>query len=106
MADYRDDPTRRDLGYDPDARTANAVWAWVASAVFLVVVLAIAFGVGHVPNQGNNTLASNISPPGMTHGAPNTLQPPPTASPLAPSPNSPATPTYTPSPRSTTQPQP
>ena len=49
--DYRNDPLRRDPAYDPDARAMNATWGWIAAAVFLVVVLAVAFGIGHEPGQ-------------------------------------------------------
>src|ERR1700691_6291994 len=56
MSDYRnqdsnypslDDPLRRDAKMDPDARAGNAAWGWIAGAVFLVVVLAVVFGLGH-----------------------------------------------------------
>jgi len=45
--DYRNDPLRRDPAYDPDARAMNATWGWIAAALFIVVVLAVAFGIGH-----------------------------------------------------------
>ena len=51
MSDYRnqdfndpnlDDPLRRDVS--PDARASNATWGWIAAAIFVVAVLAVAFG--------------------------------------------------------------
>jgi cell division protein FtsN len=68
-SDYRnpDYPLRRDAPYDPDARAMNATWGWIAAAVFLVVVLAVAFGIGHQPGQFNT--ASNDTPP-AAHMAP------------------------------------
>jgi hypothetical protein len=42
---YFDDPLRRD---HPDARAPNAAWLWIGAAVFLVVVLAVASGIGCV----------------------------------------------------------
>jgi len=80
MSDYRnpdfnyqspEDPMRDDAKFDPDARSANAAWGWIAAAVFLVVVLAVAFGIGHRPGQsGTNTAANDITPPAATHMAP------------------------------------
>src|SRR4029077_7615655 len=57
--DYRNDPMRCDPVYDPDARAMNATWGWIAAAVFIVVVLAVAFGIGHGPNQSGTNTASN-----------------------------------------------
>ena len=47
MSDYRDpnDPMWRSTPYTADERGYNATWGWIAGAVFLVIVLAIAFGV-------------------------------------------------------------
>lgn len=93
MSDYRnpDDPLRRDLGYDPDARSAKATWGWVAGAALLVVLLAIAFGIGRAPNQpGHDTVANNTPP---------TTQP-------APPPAGPTGPTFAPAPLNPTQPTP
>ena len=73
MTDYRDpnnrlDPAYRDptgrLDMDRDARSSNAMWGWIAGAVFLVLVLAVIFGLG-----GNDRTASNTSsPPAATTG--------------------------------------
>jgi hypothetical protein len=76
MSDYRNssDPLYRDpngpmtgnAGYEPAART-NAGWGWIAGAIFLVIILAIAFGVGHEPNR----VASNdMTPSAATHMPP------------------------------------
>ena len=94
MSDFRDplyrdpnNPTSSNIGYEP-AAGRNAGWGWIAGAVFLVVVLAIAFGVGHTPNA---RVASNNASPAITHPlaaplaanpAPG-LTPPPAAAPAA-----------------------
>lgn len=95
--DYRDrdDPLRSAAGFDPDARAANAAWGWIAAAVFLVVVLAVAFGLGHQPSQGTQTaLNTPAQPPAVTHMNPAGTAPAPatSASPIAPAPNAPAHP--------------
>ena len=93
--DYRNDPLRRDPAYDPDARAMNATWGWIAAAVFIVVVLAVAFGIGHEPNTktaSNNDVtpraATRMAPPltPMSPAAP----PATTPAPATPTPNSPA----------------
>jgi hypothetical protein len=74
----------------------NATWGWIAAAVFLVVVLAVAFGIGHQPNQV--TASNDVAPPAVTHMAPPTMAPAPgpatttarppiTPAPAAPAPN-------------------
>lgn len=94
MSDFRDplyrdsnDPISGNVGYEPAGR--NAGWGWIAAAVFLVVILAIAFGVGHSPND-RVALNSAPPPPAMTHplgaappatGATPGLIPPPAAAP-------------------------
>jgi len=91
MSDYRnseygyrnDDPMRRDVIYDPNVRSMNATWGWIAAAIFIVVVVAAAFGLGRPSQTGTNT-ASN-EPPAATR-----MAPPPSMHPLAPAPNSPA----------------
>jgi cell division protein FtsN len=75
--------------YDPVARDMNAAWGWVAAAVFIVIILAVAFGIGHQP--GNTNTASNDSnPPPATRMAP----PPVSMAPItpAPTPSTPAQP--------------
>ncbi len=102
MSDYRnpdshyrdpDDPVHRDARIEPDARAANAVWGWIAAAVFVVVVLAVAFGIGHQPGQsGTNTASNDVTPPTATRMAPPVTSPAPAnpAPPITPAPNTPA----------------
>ena len=68
MSDYRDpnDPMYGNLGYEPSDRRSNSGWGWIAAALFLVIVLAIGFGVAHEPTR----VASNDSPPAATHMTP------------------------------------
>src|SRR5260370_21912362 len=90
---------RHDPAYDPDARAMSATWGWIAAAVFIVVVLAVAFGIGHEPGQsGTNTASNDITPPAATRMAPPLAPTPPaktappatTPTPVTPTPNSPA----------------
>ena len=99
MSDYRtsnldfrnpDEPFRN----DPNVRTSRAASGWIAAAVFLVIVLAVALGAGHKPGQrGTNIAANNMAPPPAAHIAPTTV-PPPSATPapaaIAPPPITPA----------------
>lgn len=101
MPDYHnpDDPfyqtnnsLRRDLGFNPASRPANIVWGWVAAA-FLVVILAVAFGIGHHPGQtGTKTASNEVTPPAASRMAPpvTTLVPVTPAPPISPAPNTPA----------------
>jgi cell division protein FtsN len=73
--------------YDPVARDMNATWGWVAAAVFIVIILAVAFGIGHQPGN-TNTASNDINPPATVRMAP----PPASTSPMAPAPSSPAQP--------------
>jgi cell division protein FtsN len=70
--EYRNanDPLRCDPAYDPDARAMNATWGWIAAAVFIVVVLAVAFGIGHEPASGPTTASNDVTPPAATRMAP------------------------------------
>jgi hypothetical protein len=97
MSDYRNfdnrdpnDPVRPDAPYFPDARASNATWGWVAAAVFVVVILAVAFGIGHRPDQ-INTASNDTTPPAVTHMPPPTLAPAPNPT-IAPAPAAPITP--------------
>jgi hypothetical protein len=95
--DYRnpEDPLHRDSAYDPNVRRGNSAWGWVAAAVFVAIVLAVVFGMGHQPNQnGTNTAANETRPPATQSAPPSgTTTPAPAnpAPPIAPAPNSPAT---------------
>jgi len=94
MSDYRNydpnDPLRGDPQLDPNARPPSSAWGWIAAAIFLVVVIAVAFGYGHRPGQlGTNTASNDVSAPAATHmTAPATVPPPSTA----PAPGTPTTP--------------
>ena len=95
MSDFRDplyrdpnDPMSGNVGYEPAGR--NAGWGWIAAAVFLVVILAIAFGVGHSSNDRVAMNNASTPPAAMTH--------PPGAAPLAPSPTPGLTPPPAPTP--------
>jgi hypothetical protein len=87
MSDYRnsDYEYRNEQLYDPVARDMNATWGWIAAAVFIVIVLAVAFGAGHQPGN-TNTASNDTTPPAATRMAP----PPASMKPIAPAPNSPA----------------
>ena len=80
MSDYRDpnDPMWRNTPYTADQRGYNATWGWVAGAVFLVIVLAIAFGVRNEPTH----TASNDPAPSAHVAPPPAINP---ASPANPS---------------------
>jgi hypothetical protein len=86
MSDYRNSEYeyRNEQPYDPVARDMNATWGWIAAAVFIVIVLAVAFGVGHSPNT--TTASNDVTPPAATRTAP----PPASMQPITPAPNSPA----------------
>jgi len=111
MSDYRnydyrnaDDPLRGNPELDPNVRPPNPAWGWIAAAIFLVVVLAVAFGYGHKPGQlGTNTASNDLAPHAATHmtapgpvsppstaPAPGTPTPPVTATPNNPAPAGPA----------------
>ncbi len=101
MSDYRnsdfrnpEDPFRRDSKLDPDVAASNTAWGWIAAAVFVVVLLAVAFGVGHQPGQGGtNTAANDMTPPAATRMAPPAMTPlPPAATPAPAAPMTPAPP--------------
>jgi hypothetical protein len=92
--DYRnpEDPFQRDTAYDPNVRTGNSAWGWVAAAVFVAIVLAVVFGMGRQPGQNGINTASNETRAPATQMAP------------APAPNpSPATPAPAPAPSNNAQ---
>src|SRR5262249_61941779 len=93
MSDYYfrnpEDPFRRDAAYDPNVRSGNSAWGWVAAAVFVAIVLAVVFGMGRQPGQnGTNTAMNQSKPPATTQMAPPASPP----SPAPASPPAPATP--------------
>jgi len=78
MSDYRDpygqdplDPTGTRIQRS-EMRRANSGLGWIAGALFLVVVLALIFGLGRT---GDRTASSTSTPPAATTGA----APPPPA---------------------------
>ena len=96
--EYRnpEDPFRNNPNLDPNTRAPSAAAGWIAAAVFLIIVLAVAFGYGHRPdNLGTKTAANDMSPGAATHMAqPATIPPPSTATgtptpPITYAPNSP-----------------
>jgi hypothetical protein len=98
MSDYRDpnDPTWRNAAYDPNARGYSSTWGWVIGALFVLVVLVIAFGTKHestqtASNAGSPPAATRMAPPasGLTPSPANPSQPP---SPANPTPAAPKTP--------------
>jgi hypothetical protein len=92
MSEFRDpnDPMQRDTPYDPNVRQGSAAWGWAAGAVFVIILVALAFGIGHNANQvGPNVAANN----------------PPMAQP-SPVPSGPASPAYSPTPMSPANPAP
>jgi hypothetical protein len=98
MSDYRnqdfthlslEDPFASSAKMDPHTRAANMAGGWIAASVFLVIVLAVAFGIGHQPGGiGTNTASNDVAQPAATH-----MTPPPASilpPPIMPAPNMPA----------------
>src|SRR5215471_18494613 len=88
--DYRnpEDPFQRDTAYDPNVRSGNSAWGWIAAAVFVAIVLAVVFGMGRQPNQsGTNTAMNQSKPPAATQMAPPANPTPP----ATPAPSNPTT---------------
>ena len=99
--DYRnpEDPFQRDTAYDPNVRTGNSAWGWIAAAVFVAIVLAVVFGMGRQPGQnGTNTASNEARAPATTQMKPPTTNP----SPTSPAPANPAPP-VTPAPNNSAQ---
>ena len=81
--DYRnpEDPFRRDAKFDPDVGAANVTWGWIAAAVFIVAILAVAFGMGHQPG-GTHTASNDVTPPMInSYGSTGATVPPPSMTP-------------------------
>jgi hypothetical protein len=82
MSDYRDprndplDPAGT-TGLRDSMQRSNSGLGWIAGAIFLVVVLALIFGLGR---QGDQSATSTGSSPPVTTGA----APPSTTPPAAP----------------------
>ena len=90
-SDYRNpqDPFERETAYDPNVRAGNSAWGWIAAAVFVAIVLAVVFGMGHQPSQNGTNTAANTPRPPATQTAP-------PAAPSNPAPTAPAPTTPTP----------
>jgi hypothetical protein len=69
MTDYRDpnDPMYGNRGYEPADRRTTSGWGWIAGAVFVVIVLALAFGLSHEPSR---VAFNDPAQSGVTHTAP------------------------------------
>ena len=68
MSDYRNpnDPLWRGAEYEPTTRGRDIGWGWIAGVLAIVVVVAIAFGVGRGPTE----TASNEASPAATKAPP------------------------------------
>jgi hypothetical protein len=90
--DYRNtqDPFERDTAYDPNVRTGNSAWGWIAAAVFVAIVLAVVFGMGHSPSQNGTNTAANTPRPSATQMAPPSAPSPASPAPATPAPTTPA----------------
>lgn len=102
MSDYRNfnDPLARGTHYDPAARRSGSSWAWIVGALFVIFVLAVAFGVNRPHRVASNSLpppASHMAPPvsrGLNPATPmNPANPAPPLSPMTPAP-APTAPTH------------
>lgn len=45
MTDYRDPNVRLNADRRDDMRSSNITWGWIAGAIFLILVLAVIFGL-------------------------------------------------------------
>ena len=66
----------------------------IAGGVFLVIVIGLVFGIGHMPNQSTQSTTVNNAPPPMTQPAPagtasRTYSPTPMSPPQTPAPAQP-----------------
>lgn len=86
MTDYRDPNSRLDLDRRDDMRSSNSMWGWIAGAVFLVLVLAVIFGLG---GNDSRTATNTSSPPAATTGSGGSSPAAP-ARPATPAPANPA----------------
>ena len=91
MSDYRNpnDPMWQGGEYEPAGRSYGSGWGWIAGAMFLVIVLALAFGVGHEPSRvaSNNAAPPQTTAPAAPSMLPGTLPgltPPPSQAPSRP----------------------
>jgi hypothetical protein len=59
------DPTMHQMAREDAINQSNTGMGWIAGAVFLVVVLALIFGLG----RGDRTATNDTNPPAATTGA-------------------------------------
>jgi hypothetical protein len=92
MTDFRDpnDQFYGKSGYEPSNDTGTR-WGWIVGAAFLVVVIGLAFGLGHEPTRvaSNDTINRPITSPATPPSNPLTapgpgFTPPPVAPPNRP----------------------
>jgi hypothetical protein len=87
------DPSHRDWqqqGFERDnLRSDNATWGWVAAAVFVAIVLFIAFTSGH---DGQRTASNDVSQPPASS---RTMMPPAERAPVGNPAGMPSTPPAT-----------
>jgi cell division protein FtsN len=90
--DFQDprDPYRDDSKFDPGGAN-NTAWGWIAAAVFVLVIIAVGFGLGHKPGEMNT--ASNDKPAMTDRMAPPAPMPAPSMAPAPATPSAPVTPT-------------
>jgi hypothetical protein len=65
MSNYPNPDDQRDSLYHPNARTGNAASGWAAGGILLLIVIGLAFGISHIPNNEtpHNTTVNNAPPP-------------------------------------------
>ena len=97
MSEYRNpnDPMGRDSPYDLNASQGGA-WAWIAGAILVVVLVALAFGINHTANNTGPNIAQNNTPtmnrPATEFPGPASRSFAPPSAPVAPAPAAPTRP--------------
>ncbi|HEX4408412.1 MAG TPA: hypothetical protein VH206_06550 [Xanthobacteraceae bacterium] len=87
------DPYRNDPNLASAGGADNTAWGWIAAAVFVLVIVAVGFGLGHKPGEnGINTASNDMSPPAVTRIPPPVPMPAPTMAPAPATPSAPVTP--------------
>jgi hypothetical protein len=86
MSDFRD-PNEQFFGNSGYGPPSGNGWGWIVGAVFLVVVLGLAFGIGHQPTRvasndvGNSPITTPAAPPSNPMTMPGPGLAPPTPAP-------------------------
>ncbi len=97
MSEYRspNDPMGRNSPYDLNARQGGG-WTWIAGAVLVIILVALAFGINHTPNNAGPNVAANNTPtvnrPAPDPSGPASRAFAPSPAPGAPAPAAPAKP--------------